>query len=192
MLQASQSSPNSSTGCGVRMVPLPHARSVSGQYLLQPQQMRSGCFGASGARDAGSGLVTLTAARMTAFSVTITQAQQRCCQKGAGGNPHFPLGDRNCSEAVRRFCCVLGKISGAGGCANAGFPGKSAEPPALGDSALGVVRTRDVFESRWGDAAELDPRRGRIRQLFPSVVITVAWCARCPVRRGELFIAGRR
>jgi hypothetical protein len=45
-----QSGPNSSIGWGVRMVPLPHARSSAGQYLSHPQQMRSGFFGCSGAR----------------------------------------------------------------------------------------------------------------------------------------------
>jgi hypothetical protein len=43
--QEYHSSPNSSQGCGVRMVPLPHARSSAGQYLSQPQQTRSGFFG---------------------------------------------------------------------------------------------------------------------------------------------------
>ena len=45
---SSQSSPNSSQGWGVRMVPLPHARSFAGQYLLQPQQTRSGLAGRKG------------------------------------------------------------------------------------------------------------------------------------------------
>jgi ABC-type transport system involved in cytochrome bd biosynthesis fused ATPase/permease subunit len=40
--QASQSSPNSSCGCGVRIVPLPHARSSAGQNLSHPQQILSG------------------------------------------------------------------------------------------------------------------------------------------------------
>jgi hypothetical protein len=45
---SSQSSPNNSQGWGVRMVPLPHARSSAGQYLLQPQQTRSGLAGRKG------------------------------------------------------------------------------------------------------------------------------------------------
>jgi hypothetical protein len=44
---AVQSSPNSSTGCGVRIVPFPQRRSWAEQYLSQPQQIRSGCFGLS-------------------------------------------------------------------------------------------------------------------------------------------------
>ena len=43
----SQSSPNSSTGCCVRIVPLPQRRSSAAQYLSHPQQIRSGCFGLS-------------------------------------------------------------------------------------------------------------------------------------------------
>ena len=42
-----QSSPNNSTGCGVRIVPFPQRRSSAEQYLSQPQQIRSGCFGLS-------------------------------------------------------------------------------------------------------------------------------------------------
>jgi hypothetical protein len=45
---SSQSSPNSSAGCGVRSDPLPHASESDGQYLSQPQQMRWGLFGATG------------------------------------------------------------------------------------------------------------------------------------------------
>jgi len=48
---SSQSSPNSSHGCCVRIVPLPQARSSAGQYLSHPQQMRSGCGGRSGIFD---------------------------------------------------------------------------------------------------------------------------------------------
>jgi len=47
---SSQSSPNSSHGCCVRIVPLPHPRSSAGQYLSHPQQMRSGCIGRRGFR----------------------------------------------------------------------------------------------------------------------------------------------
>src|SRR5215469_13207936 len=43
--QSSQSSPKSSTGCGVRIVPFPQRRSSAEQYLSHPQQIRSGCFG---------------------------------------------------------------------------------------------------------------------------------------------------
>lgn len=46
-----QSSPKSSAGCGVRMVPLPQRRSLAGQYLSHPQQMRSGFLGRSGSLD---------------------------------------------------------------------------------------------------------------------------------------------
>ena len=44
---STQSAPKSSAGCGVRMVPFPHARSPAGQYLSQPQQIRSGREGCS-------------------------------------------------------------------------------------------------------------------------------------------------
>src|SRR5215472_7192074 len=44
---SSQSSPNSSTGCWVRIVPFPQRRSSAEQYLSHPQQIRSGCFGFS-------------------------------------------------------------------------------------------------------------------------------------------------
>ena len=46
---ASQSSPKSSAGCGVRIEPLPHPRSAALQWRSQPQQIRSGCFGCSSA-----------------------------------------------------------------------------------------------------------------------------------------------
>src|SRR5579864_4854818 len=42
-----QSSPKSSTGCCVRIVPFPQRRSSAEQYLSHPQQIRSGCFGLS-------------------------------------------------------------------------------------------------------------------------------------------------
>lgn len=51
-----QSSPSISHGCSVRPAPFPHCRSVAAQYLSQPQQMRSGCFGCSGNRLAISDL----------------------------------------------------------------------------------------------------------------------------------------
>jgi len=43
-----QSSPNNSTGCCVRIVPLPQRRSSAEQYFWHPQQIRSGCLGLSG------------------------------------------------------------------------------------------------------------------------------------------------
>ena len=43
--QSNQSSPKSSTGCSVRMVPLPPRRSSAAQYLSHPQQIRSGWLG---------------------------------------------------------------------------------------------------------------------------------------------------
>lgn len=43
--QVIQSSPNSSDGCGVTTLPFPHIIASAGQYLSQPQQMRSGCAG---------------------------------------------------------------------------------------------------------------------------------------------------
>src|SRR5688572_15397706 len=43
-----QSSPIISAGCIVLSEPLPHARELAGQYLSQPQQMRSGCLGLIG------------------------------------------------------------------------------------------------------------------------------------------------
>jgi hypothetical protein len=43
--QSSQSSPNVSTGCCVRSAPFPQAIESAGQYLSQPQQMRSGLLG---------------------------------------------------------------------------------------------------------------------------------------------------
>lgn len=46
--QSSQSSPKSSAGCGVRIVPFPQRRSSAGQNLSHPQQIRSGCFGLTG------------------------------------------------------------------------------------------------------------------------------------------------
>src|SRR5262245_33380890 len=45
---SSQSAPKSSHGCIVRTVPLPQRRSSAGQYLSQPQQVRSGCAGCRG------------------------------------------------------------------------------------------------------------------------------------------------
>jgi len=45
---SAQSSPNSSTGCWVRMVPFPQSSESAEQYLSQPQHTRSGCFGLSG------------------------------------------------------------------------------------------------------------------------------------------------
>ncbi len=44
----SQSCPNSSAGCGARMVPLPQRMSSAGQNLSHPQQILSGCLGWSG------------------------------------------------------------------------------------------------------------------------------------------------
>ena len=43
-------SPKSSDGCGVATDPLPHIIESAGQYLSQPQQMRSGCAGWMGNR----------------------------------------------------------------------------------------------------------------------------------------------
>ena len=43
-----QSSPSNSAGCCVRPDPFPHRKSSTEQYLSQPQQIRSGCFGCSG------------------------------------------------------------------------------------------------------------------------------------------------
>ena len=43
-----QSSPNSSHGCGARIVPLPQHMSSAGQSFSHPQQMRSGFLGCSG------------------------------------------------------------------------------------------------------------------------------------------------
>ena len=51
-----QSSPNSSLGCSVRIVPFPQARSVAGQYLSHPQQMRSGWRGFRGTGAISPGL----------------------------------------------------------------------------------------------------------------------------------------
>ena len=45
---SNQSSPNNSTGCCVRSEPLPQFRESTEQYLSQPQQIRSGCFGFNG------------------------------------------------------------------------------------------------------------------------------------------------
>jgi hypothetical protein len=45
---SSQSSPNSSTGCCARSEPLPQFKETAEQYLLQPQQIRSGCAGCTG------------------------------------------------------------------------------------------------------------------------------------------------
>ena len=48
--QSIQSSPNSSAGWGVRIVPLPHRRASAGQYRSQPQHTFSGRLGWSGGR----------------------------------------------------------------------------------------------------------------------------------------------
>ena len=45
---SSQSSPNNSTGCCARSEPLPQHMESAGQYLSQPQQIRSGCAGCIG------------------------------------------------------------------------------------------------------------------------------------------------
>ena len=45
---SNQSAPSSSAGCCARTLPLPQARSFTGQYRSQPQQIRSGCFGFRG------------------------------------------------------------------------------------------------------------------------------------------------
>lgn len=43
-----QSSPSNSAGCCVRPEPFPQLRESAEQYLSQPQQIRSGCFGFNG------------------------------------------------------------------------------------------------------------------------------------------------
>lgn len=45
---SAQSSPNSSAGCCVLSDPLPQISEWAGQYLSQPQQLRSGCGGSRG------------------------------------------------------------------------------------------------------------------------------------------------
>ena len=48
-----------STGCGVRIVPLPQRRSAAEQYLSHPQQILSGCFGLSARLGFGMGICQL-------------------------------------------------------------------------------------------------------------------------------------
>jgi len=48
LLNSSQLSPNNSTGCCARSEPLPQHIESAGQYLSQPQQIRSGCAGCIG------------------------------------------------------------------------------------------------------------------------------------------------
>jgi hypothetical protein len=76
----SQSSPKSSIGCCVRIVPFPQRRSSAEQYLSHPQQIRSGCLGLTaifgfvtvigGYPFKGSRLLVKVSIRLTAKRVT--------------------------------------------------------------------------------------------------------------------------
>ena len=126
---SAQSSPKSSAGCGVRMVPLPQRRSLAGQYLSHPQQMRSGFLGRSAilgpGRDGLHGLASARSAAEAAWSrssriagMQISLRMQRmmsvtwvtelaaCYQRNAGHGQLFRRSDisgRRKNAAARSF-----------------------------------------------------------------------------------------
>lgn len=72
---SSQPWPNSSTGCCVRIVPLPQRRSSAEQYFSQPQQILSGCFGFS----ANFGFDVVILSRIVrVFVRQLTLVEQQC------------------------------------------------------------------------------------------------------------------
>src|SRR5579872_5583619 len=72
---SSQSSPKSSTGCCVRIVPFPQRRSSAEQYLSHPQQIRSGCFGLSATFVFGTPALSCIA---TVVSRPLLLSEKRC------------------------------------------------------------------------------------------------------------------
>ncbi len=86
----SQSSPQSSQGCGVRSEPFPQRRSSAGQYWSQPQHNRSGWAGTTG------NFLAMSLVSFPSHSQRVKVSKL----------PH-ELGRCACAASINTDCCLL-------------------------------------------------------------------------------------